>query len=107
MRHRLRRRLCMCLIRLSKWKRRSSPLNAVTAISGGRNRSQLDSLMRSSFGGSTMEAIEFPTDFIEFLRLLNSHNVEYLLVGGCAISRVGYRVHAGSSTGFGQTPGHL
>jgi len=28
-----------------------------------------------------MEPIEFPDDFIEFLRLLNANEVEYLLVG--------------------------
>ncbi len=29
-----------------------------------------------------MEQIEFPQDFSEFLKLLNDHSVEYLLVGG-------------------------
>ncbi len=37
-----------------------------------------------------MEAIEFPGDFSEFLRLLNSHSVEYLLVGGFAVALHGY-----------------
>lgn len=31
-----------------------------------------------------------PPDFIEFLRLLNSHGVEYLLIGGYAIGYYGY-----------------
>jgi hypothetical protein len=29
-----------------------------------------------------MEQIEFPQDFSEFLKLLNAHRVEYLLIGG-------------------------
>lgn len=35
-------------------------------------------------------AIELPDDFKEFLRLLNSHQVEYLLVGGYAVGYYGY-----------------
>lgn len=37
-----------------------------------------------------MEPIEFPSDFIEFLRLLNANEVEYLLVGGFAVAIHGY-----------------
>lgn len=37
-----------------------------------------------------MEPIEFPQDFSEFLKLLNDHNVEYLLVGGFAVALYGY-----------------
>ena len=37
-----------------------------------------------------MEPIEFPADFSEFLRLLNAHRVEYLLVGGFAVAIHGY-----------------
>ena len=37
-----------------------------------------------------MEQIEFPQDFVEFLKLLNAHNVEYLLVGGFAVAIHGY-----------------
>lgn len=37
-----------------------------------------------------MEQIEFPQDFSEFLRLLNDHSVEYLLVGGFAVAIHGY-----------------
>ena len=37
-----------------------------------------------------MEPIEFPQDFSEFLKLLNDHNVEYLLVGGFAVALHGY-----------------
>ena len=33
-----------------------------------------------------MEPIEFPSDFIEFLKLLNANAVEYLLVGGFAVA---------------------
>ena len=34
--------------------------------------------------------IELPPDFREFLKLLNVHNVEYLLVGGFAVGFHGY-----------------
>jgi hypothetical protein len=34
-----------------------------------------------------MVKIEFHPDFKDFLRLLNSHDVEYLLVGGFAVGR--------------------
>lgn len=37
-----------------------------------------------------MEPIEFPRDFSEFLRLLNDHAVDYLLVGGFAVAIHGY-----------------
>lgn len=37
-----------------------------------------------------MERIEFPQDFSEFLKLLNDHHVEYLLVGGFAVALHGY-----------------
>lgn len=35
-------------------------------------------------------AIELPPDFKEFLRLLNSHDVEYLVIGGFAVGFHGY-----------------
>ncbi len=34
--------------------------------------------------------IKLPPDFKEFLRLLNNHRVEYLLIGGYAVSYYGY-----------------
>jgi|GEM_PF-1278349 len=37
-----------------------------------------------------MEPIEFPIDFSEFLKLLNAHRVEFLLIGGLAVSHHGY-----------------
>jgi hypothetical protein len=37
-----------------------------------------------------MGTIELPPDLLEFLRLLNSHEVEYLLVGGYAVIIYGY-----------------
>jgi hypothetical protein len=37
-----------------------------------------------------MATILLPPDFKEFLRLLNSHDVEYLLVGGYAVNYYGY-----------------
>ena len=37
-----------------------------------------------------MDAPQLPDDFREFLRLLNAHRVEYLLVGGYAVGIHGY-----------------
>jgi len=37
-----------------------------------------------------MATIRLPQDFKEFLRLLNEHQVEYLLVGGYAVGYYGY-----------------
>ena len=37
-----------------------------------------------------MATIQLPPDFKEFLRLLNSHQVEYLLIGGYAVGYHGY-----------------
>ena len=34
--------------------------------------------------------IQLPPDFKEFLRLLNEHRVEYLLIGGYAVAVHGY-----------------
>lgn len=34
--------------------------------------------------------IELPSDFKEFLKLLNEHEVEYLLIGGYAVAYHGY-----------------
>ncbi len=35
-------------------------------------------------------AMTLPSDFKEFLKLLNSHRVEYLLIGGYAVAYYGY-----------------
>jgi hypothetical protein len=37
-----------------------------------------------------MATIHLPPDFREFLRLLNAHEVEYLLIGGYAVNYHGY-----------------
>jgi len=37
-----------------------------------------------------MATIHLPPDFKEFLRLINAHKVEYLLIGGYAVSYHGY-----------------
>jgi hypothetical protein len=37
-----------------------------------------------------MATIHLPRDFKEFLRLLNAHKVEYLLIGGYAVNYHGY-----------------
>ena len=37
-----------------------------------------------------MATIQLPPDFKEFLRLLNSSNVEYLVIGGYAVNYYGF-----------------
>ncbi len=37
-----------------------------------------------------MATIHLPPDFKEFLKLLNDHEVEYLLIGGFAVGSHGY-----------------
>lgn len=37
-----------------------------------------------------MAAINLPPDFRDFLKLLNAHHVEYLLIGGYAVAYHGY-----------------
>ena len=37
-----------------------------------------------------MDTIRLPPDFREFLKLLNSYQVEYLLIGGYAVGFYGY-----------------
>jgi hypothetical protein len=37
-----------------------------------------------------MATIQLPPDFKEFLRLLDAHDVDYLLIGGYAVSYYGY-----------------
>lgn len=37
-----------------------------------------------------MAPVKLPPDFKEFLRLLNAHQVEYLLIGGYAVAYHGY-----------------
>ena len=37
-----------------------------------------------------MATVNLPPDFREFLKLLNAHQVEYLLIGGYAVAYHGY-----------------
>jgi hypothetical protein len=37
-----------------------------------------------------MAMIQLPTDFKEFLQLLNSYDVQYLIIGGYAVGYHGY-----------------
>ena len=37
-----------------------------------------------------MDMIRLPQDFRDFLKLLNFHEVEYMLIGGCAVGHHGY-----------------
>jgi predicted nucleotidyltransferase len=46
--------------------------------------------MWSIYGLSTMARLRFPADLREFLKLLNSARVEYLLIGGYAVAYYGY-----------------
>src|SRR5512147_490801 len=52
-----------------------------------------------------MATIQLPPDFKEFLRLLNAHEVEYLLIGGYAVSYHGYpRATAGMDLWIAVSP---
>jgi len=44
----------------------------------------------SLYDNSTMATVNLPPDFKEFLKLLNAHQVEYLLIGGYAVAYHGY-----------------
>jgi len=44
----------------------------------------------NSSGKLSMATIHLPRDFKEFLKLLNEHQVEYLLIGGYAVGYHGY-----------------
>jgi predicted nucleotidyltransferase len=52
-----------------------------------------------------MESTQLPEDFKEFLKLLNANHVEYLLIGGYAVSSYGYpRATAEMDVWIGMTP---
>ena len=54
-----------------------------------------------------MATIQLPPDFKEFLRLLNSNEVEYLVIGGYAVNYYGYaRATADLDIWIGITPGN-
>ena len=54
-----------------------------------------------------MATIQLPPDFKEFLRLLNSNEVEYLVVGGYAVNYYGFaRATADLDIWIGITPGN-
>lgn len=57
---------------------------------GGAKAEKPVFVMHLNCAGSIMEPIEFPQDFSEFLKLLNAHSVEYLLIGGFAVAMYGY-----------------
>ena len=48
--------------------------------------------------------IRLPPDFKEFLSLLNSHHVEYLLIGGFAVGYHGYPRPTGDLADLEQLP---
>ena len=62
----------------------------MTRLSGRPSRLGLAFNTLLNYVGLTMEHIEFPQDFSEFLKLLNDHHVEYLLIGGFAVAIYGY-----------------
>ena len=49
----------------------------------------------NSAAQSPVAAIRLPADFRDFLKLLNSHRVDYLLVGGYAVCYHGYYRNTG------------
>lgn len=57
---------------------------------GGRERRRSASPRSSKAGKSRTATIHLPADFADFLKLLNSHHVEYLLIGGYAVCYHGY-----------------
>ena len=57
---------------------------------GGLERRLNESLPYKLTGRPPMANQELPQDFKEFLRLLNDHGVEYLLIGGYAVGYYGY-----------------
>ncbi len=56
---------------------------------GGHERHTNDYNTLNAYAGSIMD-ITLPNDFKDFLRLLNEHEVEYLLIGGYAVGYHGY-----------------
>lgn len=46
--------------------------------------------LRSNFSARLPMATKLPRDFKEFLKLLDKHGVEYLLIGGYAVGYYGY-----------------
>lgn len=61
-----------------------------TASTGGRARPKSDSRRSSKRVKSITAGPLLPKDFADFLKLLNSNRVEYLLVGGYAVCYHGY-----------------
>ena len=52
---------------------------------GGSNRSKSGSKPSKGSGKSTTGMIRWPTDFLDFLKLLDRHKVKYVIVGGYAV----------------------
>jgi hypothetical protein len=65
-------------------------MNQMNARSGSPRRPGNDCAPPSSFAKVYMATIPLHSDFKEFLRLLNSNRVEYLLMGGYAVIYHGY-----------------
>ena len=57
---------------------------------GGSNRSRGGSKPSKDSGKSATAMIQLPTDFQDFLKLLNRHQVKYVIVGGYAVGIHGY-----------------
>ncbi len=57
----------------------------------GSRKPRPSALSRSKpFANNITDMIPIPPDFKDFLRLLNKHKVEYLLIGGYAVAFYGY-----------------
>jgi predicted nucleotidyltransferase len=57
---------------------------------GGSNQSRSGSKRSKGSGKSTTDTIRWPTDFLDFLKLLDQHKVKYVIVGGYAVGIHGY-----------------
>lgn len=57
---------------------------------GESSRSKSGSKRSKGSGKSTTDMIRWPTDFLDFLKLLDRHKVKYVIVGGYAVGIHGY-----------------
>ena len=84
----------LCTIWNTVWIVMLSPSGHLVMMTGAawraRARRRIVSPRSSSFDRSCMAMIRLPTEFKEFLRLLNSAAVDYLVVGGYAVAFHGH-----------------
>ena len=82
---------CASIVAHSPLARCTTTQTSVNTGSGKLRSNDLPTL--SGYGGSTMD-LALPSDFREFLRLLNENLVEYLLIAGYAVGYYGYPLQA-------------